>query len=178
MGRNEPGLVHIYCGDGKGKTTAALGLAVRAAGRGKAVMIARFLKTEDSGEVAVLRQIPGIQVLPCERSFGFTFRMTEAARKEAAAYYSQMLEQAAACARRESADLLILDEILGACNAGLVERARLETLLKDRPLGQEVVLTGRNPWEPLIELADYVTEMRMIRHPYENGIGAREGIEY
>lgn len=172
------GLVHIYCGDGKGKTTAALGLAVRAAGRGKQVLIARFLKTEDSGEVSVLRQIPGIQVLPCEKSFGFTFQMTEEVRREAGAYYSQVLEKAAEAARNERIHLLILDEILGACNAGLVEKARLEHILKTRPSGLEVVLTGRNPWESLLESADYITEMKPVRHPYEKGVMAREGIEY
>ena len=71
------GLIHIYCGDGKGKTTAAVGLAVRAAGRGKRVLISRFLKTEDSGEVKMLRLLPGVTVLPCERTFGFLFRMSE-----------------------------------------------------------------------------------------------------
>ncbi len=178
MEGNDLGLVHIYCGDGKGKTTAALGLAVRAAGRGKSVLIARFLKTEDSGEMPALRRIHGIQVLPCERSFGFTFQMTEAVRREAAAYYSRMLEQAAEYSGKEKIDLLILDEILGACNAGLVEKACLERFLKKRPCGLEVVLTGRNPWESLLELADYITEMKSERHPYEKGIAAREGIEY
>ena len=88
------GYVHIYCGDGKGKTTAAIGLAVRAAGRGKKVVIARFLKTEDSGEVEVLRSIPGITVLPCEKTFGFYFQMTEEQKREAALYYGSLLERA------------------------------------------------------------------------------------
>ena len=79
--RSERGLIHIYCGDGKGKTTAATGLAVRAAGRGKRVVIARFLKTDDSGEVFVLKQVPGITVIPCTKTFGFYFRMTEKQKK-------------------------------------------------------------------------------------------------
>ena len=74
--QNRKGLVHIYCGDGKGKTSAAVGLAVRAAGRGMKVLMVRFLKTEDSGEVEVLRSIPCITVTPCDRTFGFVFRMT------------------------------------------------------------------------------------------------------
>ena len=77
-------MIQIYCGDGKGKTTAALGLAVRAAGREKRVLIARFLKTDDSGEVPVLSGIPGIQVMPCKKTFGFYFRMTDQQKKEAA----------------------------------------------------------------------------------------------
>ena len=73
----QEGLVHIYCGDGKGKTSAALGLALRAAGRGKKVLIVRFLKNEDSGELISLRQVPGIRVLPNERNFGFVWKMDE-----------------------------------------------------------------------------------------------------
>ena len=84
---NETGLVQIYCGDGKGKTTAAIGAAVRAAGRGYRVLVARLLKTDDSGEVNGLVHIPGITVLPCDRNFGFSWNMTQSQRKAAALYY-------------------------------------------------------------------------------------------
>ena len=171
-------MIHIYCGDGKGKTTAALGLAVRAAGRGKRVLIARFLKNEDSGEVAVLREIPGVSVMPCEKCFGFTFRMNEAEKAEASAYYQELFEKTVRIAREIGADLLILDEILGACNTGMVDKAALEAFLKKKEPAAEVVLTGRNPWENVLELADYVTDMQAVKHPYQMGVGAREGIEY
>lgn len=176
MAHQERGLIHIYCGNGKGKTTAALGLAVRAVGRGKRVRIARFLKTEDSGEVPVLRQIPGIDVLPCEKSFGFTFQMSDGVRREAALYYDSLLEKAIKDA--QDVDLLILDEIIGACNGGLVEKEKLEIFLKGKPEALEVVLTGRRPWKEILGKADYVTEMEQRRHPFEQGIAAREGIEY
>ena len=88
----QEGLVHIYCGDGKGKTSAALGLALRAAGRGKKVLIVRFLKNEDSGELISLRQVPGIRVLPNERNFGFVWKMDEKTKKEAAAW-NQLLKR-------------------------------------------------------------------------------------
>ena len=104
------GCVHIYWGDGKGKTTAALGLALRAAGRGKQVVIARFLKTEDSGEVFLLRQVPGIRLLPCAKSFGFTFQMDEKIRQEAALFYGGLFSQAVREAK--GADLLILDVMM------------------------------------------------------------------
>ena len=84
--------VHIYCGEGKGKTTAAVGLAVRAAGCGRKVLLTRFLKTDHSGEVAALGLIPGISVTPCEKSFGFFFRMTDEQKKEAAVYYTELLD--------------------------------------------------------------------------------------
>ena len=165
------GLIHIYCGDGKGKTTAAIGLAVRAAGRGKRVVIARFLKNDDSGEVGVLERVPGITLIPCRKSFGFTWNMTEKERQEAGAYYEALLEEAWELA-------LVLDEALGACSAGMIREERLLKLLDEKPEGLEVVLTGRSPSEELLARGDYVTRMEAVRHPYEKGIGARAGVEY
>lgn len=101
------GCVHIYCGDGKGKTTAAVGLAVRMQGSGGRVVAARFLKTDGSGEVAALSSLPNVAVLPCRRSFGFTWQMTEEQRREAAACYEELLSEAfrlseEACREEES----------------------------------------------------------------------------
>ena len=110
------GYVHIYCGDGKGKTTAAVGLAVRAAGRGKKVLIARFLKTDDSGEVPVLGDIPGITVIPCKKTFGFYFQMTEEQKEEAALYYGGLFRTTAARAVEESTAYQTR-EVLEAMNA-------------------------------------------------------------
>ncbi|MCD8083768.1 MAG: cob(I)yrinic acid a,c-diamide adenosyltransferase [Clostridiales bacterium] len=172
------GCVHIYCGDGKGKTSAAIGLAVRAAGRGRKVHFVRFLKTEDSGEVEVLRGISGITVPPCDQSFGFVFRMTKEQKKEASAYMQRRFEEACAEAVSGGYDVLVLDELMAACSYGMVEEEQVEVFLKNRPEHLEVVMTGRDPSERLLETADYVSEIRMVRHPYEKGIGAREGIEY
>lgn len=176
--RNEQarGLIHIYCGDGKGKTSAAVGLAVRAAGRGKQVVIARFLKTEDSGEVAVLRKIPGIHVIPCRKSFGFVFSMNEAEKREAAAYNRELFCEAVRLS--ENAGLLILDEIMAAVRYGMVLEEELSSFLEKKPEGLEVVLTGRDPSETLLAAADYVSEICKVRHPYDVGIPARPGIEY
>lgn len=170
--------VHIYCGDGKGKTTAAVGLAVRAAGCKKKVLITRFLKTDHSGEVEILKQIPGIFVTPCEKSFGFFSQMTEGQKKEAAVYYTELLSQTLEKAAGESYDLLILDEIMAVCSFGLVKEEAVRAFLSNRPGRLEVVLTGREPSQEMIGLADYVSEIRKIKHPYERGIAAREGIEY
>lgn len=172
------GCVHIYCGDGKGKTTAATGLAVRGAGRDLRVLIARFLKTEDSGEVAVLRSIPQITVLPCEKTFGFYFQMSEEQKMEAAEYYRGLLELAWERAAKEDFHMLILDEIMAACSCHLVEEKRLLEHLDKKPDGMEVVLTGRDPSKALQERADYISEIRKIKHPYESGLSARVGIEY
>ncbi|MEG0368952.1 MAG: cob(I)yrinic acid a,c-diamide adenosyltransferase [Hungatella sp.] len=172
------GCIHIYCGDGKGKTTAAIGLAVRAAGRGQRVLIARFLKTDDSGEVLSLARIPQITLLPCEKTFGFYRQMTDIQKAEAADYYQSLLLEACEKASTDSCRLLILDEILAVCHYGLVQSRTLLDFLKKKPKDLEVVLTGRNPSDELLEAADYVSEIQKKKHPYDRGISAREGIEY
>jgi len=179
---SETGLIQIYCGDGKGKTTAAIGAAVRAAGRGYRVLVARFLKTDDSGEVKGLAHVPGITVLPCDQNFGFSWNMTQAQREAAALYYEHSFltawDMALGTDGEESYDMLVMDEVIGACSLGFVDEAGLVKMLEEKPAGLEVILTGRGPSRALLERADYITEMVMRRHPYENGIGAREGIEY
>lgn len=170
--------IHIYCGDGKGKTTAAIGLAVRAAGCGKKVLITRFLKTDHSGEVEALQAVPLISVTPCEKSFGFFSQMTDEQKKEAEIYYRELLEQTLHRAVKEEVELLVLDEMMAVCNFGLVEKQRVETFLEKRPEGLEVVLTGRDPWKELLLMADYVSEIKKLKHPFDRGIKARKGIEY
>ena len=172
------GLVHIYCGNGKGKTTASVGAAVRAAGNGKTVLIKRFLKNDHSGEVEALKQIPGITVLPCTRQFGFSWKMKQEKKEEAKKYYGKELEKAWKMALDQEIDMLVLDEAVGACTLGFIEEERLLELIGSKPEKLEVILTGRNPSETLLAVADYVTEMVMRAHPYTRGIPARKGIEY
>lgn len=176
------GLVHIYCGDGKGKTTAAIGSAVRAAGRGKRVLIARFLKTDDSGEVIGLAGVSGITLLPCDQNFGFSWEMSMAQRTAAGLYYSAQFTKAwrmaAGLDGEGGFDMLVLDEIIGACGLGFINEDTVIEALACKPDGLEVILTGRGPSPELEAQADYITEMVMRRHPYERGIPAREGIEY
>ena len=172
------GLVHIYCGNGKGKTTASVGAAVRAAGNGKTVLIKRFLKNDHSGEVEALKQIPGITVLPCKRQFGFSWKMKQEEKEEAKEYYGKELEKAWKMALDQEIDMLVLDEAVGACTLGFIEEERLLELIGSKPEKLEVILTGRNPSETLLAAADYVTEMVMRAHPYTRGIPARKGIEY
>ena len=171
------GLIHIYEGDGKGKTTAAVGLSIRYAGSGGKVIFTQFLKQNDSGELAVLEQIEGIKLVRCDRSFGFTFQMTQEQREEAAAYYEAHLQRVLEMARKEEKGLLVLDEAIGACAAGMILEEELLEFLKHKPAGLEVVLTGRNPSVRLLEIADYVTVMQKKKHPYDRGIQARKGIE-
>ena len=171
-----PGLLHIYCGDGKGKTTAALGLALRAAGRGRKILLLQFLKDGKSGEFASLSHIPNIETIPQTRAFGFSWTLTPPEKAEAIHYYNSLMETA--FSRAAGFGLLVLDEALGACSAGMLEEARLLELLDARPKELEVVLTGRGPSQALLDRADYVTEMKKRKHPYERGVPARPGIEY
>lgn len=175
------GLIHIYCGDGKGKTTAALGLALRAAGSGKKVLLLQFFKDGKSSEFSTLSHVPGIEVIPQARTFGFSWTLSEEEKAEARAYYSGLLEEA--FRRSGEADgpnigLLVLDEAMSACTTGMIDEARLLALLAEKPAELEVVLTGRNPSQALVDAADYVTEMKKVKHPFERGVAARKGIEY
>lgn len=167
-------MIHIYCGDGKGKTTAAMGLALRMAGRGKRVVIAQFLKSEDSGERRALEQLPGVKLLSLPQELPFTFEMTQRQRERERLRYGQMLKDLEECARQ--ADLLVLDEVCDAIETGLADLRQVLALLEG-PVG-EVVLTGREPTPELLARADYVTRMAKQRHPFDCGVPARQGIEW
>ena len=171
-----PGLIHVYCGDGKGKTTAAIGLAVRAAGAGKKVVFTQFFKDGSSSEIKVLQGVENIQILHCNTVRGFWKRMTDAQKARASVDYTQLLSDVARLAM--DADLLVLDEIVSACNHGTIAEVAVTDFLRSKPEKLEVVLTGRDPSECLLRLADYVTQMQKIKHPYDRGIAARKGIEF
>lgn len=171
------GLVHLYCGDGKGKTTAAVGLAVRHSGRGGKVVFAQFLKDGTSGECRVLAKL-GVTVLAANPVGKFSFRMTEEEKAETAAALGRTFDAATGFAVRERATLLVLDEVCAAVNCGFLPEKTLTEFLESRPDSLEVVLTGRDPSENLQVHADYITEMKKRRHPFDKGVAAREGIEF
>ena len=170
------GLIHIYCGDGKGKTTAAIGLAIRAAGAGKKVVFAQFFKDGSSSEISVLQTVANIRTAHCDTVRGLWKRMSDAQKAQAGKDYTSFFAEIVVLAK--DADLLVLDEIVSACTHGTVAETVVLDFLRDKPNGLEVVLTGRNPSEELLELADYVSEIRKVKHPYDCGIAAREGIEF
>lgn len=171
------GLIHIYCGDGKGKTTAAVGLAVRCAGRGNKVLLVQFLKSRDSGELYSLAKLPDIEVMRGKESKKFTFQMNEEEKHALLIEHNKMFEQVLAKIKNDGYSLLILDEVIGALNAKVFEMPKLIEFLRHKPENLEVVLTGRNPAPELVEIADYVSEIRKVKHPMDKGIMAREGIE-
>lgn len=175
-------MVEIYCGDGKGKTTAAMGLAVRAAGHRIPVRIVQFLKDGTSGELTILNKLDKIEIDTPHEFYGFVKNMTEEQKKAVADDYSAMLERAEAwldniMSGNEIAAVVIMDEVLHACNYKLLDNDRLVAFIDKYRDKAELVLTGRNPSEELIGIADYVSEIKKIKHPYDKGIFARVGIE-
>ena len=169
----QQGLIHLYWGEGKGKTTAAMGLALRALGNGKRVVVVQFLKGGDSGEIPLLRSLGAI-VYRGKAGQKFVHQMDEAEKLQTRAMQTENLRQAL----REPADLLILDEACAACRLDMVEESLLRQAVLEKPAEQELVLTGRTPADWMREAADYSTEMRCHRHPFNQGIGARKGVEY
>ena len=171
-------MVHVYTGDGKGKTTAALGLALRILGWGGRVCVVQFIKgypeigeakfAAQLGERFVLRQFARDDSLAMDE--GKALLRREEARAA--------LEFARATIAEADYDLVILDEINNALHYGLLDLAHVIEMLESRPGGVEVVLTGRQAPAEVLAAADYVTEMRMIEHPFGSGHTARKGIDY
>lgn len=172
------GLTHVYCGDGKGKTTAAVGLGIRACGSGKRVLMVQFLKGNTSGERNVLRELKNFRVLPAPENIKFTFQMTKRELEETAVLCGEQFCRAVSAVNGGECDVLILDEVFGAVNCNLLDNRMLVDLIKNKPQNLELVLTGRDPKPEVLELADYVSEIRKIKHPYDRGIPARRGIEF
>ena len=169
-------MVHIYCGDGKGKTTAAMGLALRMAGSGGEVLVGQFFKDGSSSEIRMLKQLPGITVKHCATVPGRWRNLTPEQREQARRDYTAYLRELLALA--EGKDLLVLDEAVSACNNGVIPEGALLDFVRGHAFPMEIVLTGRNPSPALLEVGDYVTQMRKLRHPFDEGIPAREGVEY
>ncbi len=171
-------MVHIYHGDGKGKTTAAMGLAIRAAGVGNLVTVVQFLKGNPTGELEIMGRVPEITVFRNEVNHGFTFQMTEEEKKQVIMMHNINLMQAIDKINRKECDTLILDELLDAYNMDMVDKNMVRTLLEMRPKELEIVMTGRNPDEFLISHADYITNMKKEKHPFDQGHPARRGVEF
>ncbi len=173
----QQGLIHIYCGDGKGKTTACLGLAIRCAGHGNKILFVQFLKSRPTGELNSLKLFNNIEVMRGKETSKFTFQMTAEEKNEVFQEHEALFKKVIEKIDREKIDLLVFDEVIGACNTGVFNEDRLVDFLKEKPQTLEVVLSGRNPSARLIEIADYVSEVCKRKHPKDRGIPARIGIE-
>ncbi len=172
------GLIHVYTGDGKGKTTASVGLSVRAAGAGLPVVFSQFMKAATSSEVKMLEKLDGIQTMVAQGKAKFSFKMTEEEKEQTKQASNDLLKRAFEAAG-EGPCLLVLDESLNAYRLGLIDKEALERAVITKPEQVELVLTGRKADLFFIEHADYVTEMVAHKHPYATeGIKARKGIEF
>jgi len=176
MPKLEEGIVQVYTGNGKGKSTAAFGLALRAIGRGLKVYIIQFIKGGfDYGELYIVDKLPNLTL----KAFGRGKFVTE---KPPEKVDVQFAEEALALAEKivksGEYDIVILDEVNVALNLKLIKTGRVVELIKAKPKHVELVLTGRYAPNEIIELADLVTEMHEVKHPYNKGFEARKGIEY
>jgi cob(I)alamin adenosyltransferase len=182
MGMLENGLVQVYTGDGKGKTTAAFGLALRAAGRGNKVLIFQFLKPPslELGErLAVERAGLPIHLESLEARWHlFRSLRSEQDIAAAGAAVKDAMARLTELAAKKAYDVLVLDEIVFCLSQGLAQFEDVKRLIERKDPHVELILTGRGATPELIALADLVTEMTKIKHPFDKGVPARPGIDY
>lgn len=173
----QTGFIHIYCGNGKGKTTTGMGLCARAAGYGFHVLIYQFMKDNSTSERKLLELSPNITFIDGLSSEKFSFQMTAEEKAERKHYYQEQFLQITRKAAEENYDVLFLDELIYTIGAGLFDENLLLDYLEHKPAHLEVILTGQNPGSRLVEKADYVSEIKKIKHPFDQGLAARHGIE-
>lgn len=167
-------MIHIYTGDGKGKTTAAIGLTVRMAGYGKKILFTQFMKGSKTGELKILEECENITVLRCDKNYGFFRSMTDSDKESILKSHNENLDYI--LSNMADYDMIVLDEIFAAMNYGLADNDKVKTIAQNYT--GELVLTGRNPDEWFLNTADYVSEIKKVKHPYDKGIMAREGVEF
>lgn len=173
------GLIHIYAGDGKGKTTAAIGLALRFAYYERKVAIIQFLKDGSSGEFNFIKNLKSkyIDIFSFDKKRPFFWLLDEKEKLDLKTEENRALDYAFYLANG-NVDMIVLDEIIDSVNNKLIDKQQLINFLYRYKNKIEIVMTGRNPDNDLIELADYYSDIKMIKHPYEKGIVARKGIEF
>lgn len=173
------GFIHIYSGSGKGKTSAAIGLALRSAAYGKKIAIIQFLKGGGSGEISFIKSLgyDNLKVYNFEKERDFYCCLDEAERAEQKEEIGNAVNFAFELAKNKI-DLLVLDEVIDAVNLGIISKETIIELINLCKNKTELVLTGRNPDKTISDLADYHSEIMMLKHPFNNGTAAREGIEF
>lgn len=179
MGKLKNGYIQIYTGNGKGKTTAALGLGLRAAGDLYKVYMVQFLKGGKTGELNSIKSLdPYFKVFRFESQRGFFWTLSEKEKGELKVEIDNAVNFTIDTLKNNSCDILILDEIMGAINNNLISEKQVLEILKAKPSDMEIIMTGRDVPMYLMEKADLVTEMKDIKHYFEKGVNAREGIEF
>ncbi|MGM0113527.1 cob(I)yrinic acid a,c-diamide adenosyltransferase [Enterococcus sp. DIV0187] len=175
--KKRTGLIHIYCGNGKGKTTSGMGLCARAAGNGFRVLIYQFMKDNTTSERNVLNLSENITIVDGLDREKFSIALSDKERQERFDFYYSQFEKVTQQAE-ENFDVLFLDEILYTIQAGLLDEQPVLDYLKNKPENLEVILSGSMPSDEMIAIADYVSEIKKIKHPYDLGQQARKGIEF
>ncbi len=168
------GYIHVYTGDGKGKTTAALGLSIRAAGAGLKVFFAQFIKGKIYSEIEIINEISNITL----KQYGLNCFIEKEPTYEDIVAAKKGLKEVVRIINQGEYDLIVLDEVNIALYYELFSVEELITVLKNKPDTIEIVLTGRKAPDEIIEIADFVTDMVELKHYYDKGIEARKGIEY
>lgn len=170
-------MLQIYCGGGKGKTTAAIGLAVRASGADMDVLFVQFMKGSYTSELSALEKLPRIELRRCDRDYGFYKNMTDADKADITRCHNELLEYAFG-EDSEKRAMIILDEFCGAYGYDLMDKELAERLILENKDKTEIILTGRFPAEVFLNAADYISAINCVRHPYTKGIAARKGVEF
>jgi cob(I)alamin adenosyltransferase len=179
MGKLKNGYVQIYTGNGKGKTTAAVGLAVRAAGNGYNVFMVQFLKGGKTGELESAKKMaPFFSIFSFEKKRGFFWTLNDEEKIQVKAEVEQGYEFCKEALKEEKCDILIMDEVMGALSNGLISEEQILELIENKPVNIELILTGRNVPEAILNKANLVTEMKDVKHYYNEGVPSREGIEF
>ncbi len=169
------GLVHVYTGSGKGKTTAALGLALRTCGHGLEAYVIQFMKSGRSGETSAAKKLQNLTV----KSYGRDEFVDKNHPLEIDIKLArEALEQARKVVQGGHYDVVILDELIVALDYGLIDLGDVLDMILGKPPHVELILTGRKAPPEIIEVADLVTEMREVKHPHRRGVPARKGIEF
>ncbi len=176
--RLEKGLIHIYTGDGKGKTTAAIGQGTRSFGGGYRVLMVQFLKGDDTGELHSIEKLgKDFQLKRFAALNNFYKFLPEEEKAKANEDAARGLAFIKAVLKQNEYNVIIMDEIMATLSNNMVALEDVLQLIKEKPEDVELIMTGRNAPEELIALADYVTEMKLVKHPFQKGIYARKGIE-
>jgi len=179
MGKLKNGYVQIYTGNGKGKTTAAVGLATRAAGNGYNVFMVQFLKGSKTGEIeAAKKMAPFFNIFRFEKKRGFFWTLNSEEKSELKVEVQKAYEFCMEALQEQKCDILIMDEVMGALNNELISEKQLLELIDRKPDNIELILTGRDAPTAVIDKANLVTEMKDIKHYFKEGVQSREGIEF
>ncbi|MDP4152994.1 MAG: cob(I)yrinic acid a,c-diamide adenosyltransferase [Bacillota bacterium] len=170
-------MIHLYIGYGKGKTSAAMGSVLRMTGCGKKTAVVQFFKSGESSEISVLQKLPGVTYFNLEQKHGFYHFLSEYEKENVSVEISSEFELAEKLILSREFDMIVLDEVVDAVCLGIIEEKQLVSLLQKAD-STEIILTGHKPLQPLIDIADYYTEFICHKHPYQNGVKARKGIEF